>query len=179
MFAPELLAAYPEAKVILTVRDSPESWVKSYDENIYRYMEAFHDKSTFFKKIYQWLSPKQPFYEMNELLMKHRDIPLFKGKGKDWYIEHNEEIKRLVPKEDLLVFNVKEGWEPLCQFLDKPVPEKPFPKINDTVIFQEGLNLIFSARRAAVIMRVAFWAGTVVIGAGAAMYAMRSSSPKC
>lgn len=85
-------------------------------------MAKSHDRSSLLHRIFLWLTPTEPIFGMNELLWKHRDIPLFKGRGKDWYIEYNEEIKRLVLKDKLLVFNVKEGWEPLCRFLDKPVP---------------------------------------------------------
>lgn len=46
-------------------------------------------------------------------------------------IRHNEEVKRTVPADRLLVFQVKEGWEPLCHFLGKPVPPIPFPHLND------------------------------------------------
>ena len=42
-----------------------------------------------------------------------------------------ERVKSTVPPEKLLVFDVKEGWEPLCKFLNKPVPNEPFPNIND------------------------------------------------
>lgn len=39
-------------------------------------------------------------------------------------------IRGLVPKERLLEWNVKDGWEPLCEFLGKPVPDEPFPHVN-------------------------------------------------
>ena len=56
--------------------------------------------------------------------------------GKDSSIEfYNnwvEDVKKTVPKERLLIFNVKEGWEPLCTFLDVPIPDQPFPRTNDT-----------------------------------------------
>ncbi len=42
----------------------------------------------------------------------------------DWV----EEVKRVVPKERLLVFEVKQGWKPLCEFLDLPIPEEDFPR---------------------------------------------------
>ena len=41
-------------------------------------------------------------------------------------------LQKTVPKERLLVWNVKEGWEPLCKFLHAPVPEKPFVHANRT-----------------------------------------------
>ena len=51
---------------------------------------------------------------------------------KQRYKSHNLYVKSEVPEEDLLVWNVKEGWEPLCKFLGKPIPEKPFPHDNKT-----------------------------------------------
>ena len=58
------------------------------------------------------------------------------------YNEHNEEVLRVVPKERLLLFNVKDGWEPLCKFLDKQVPSTPFPKSNTREEFIARIPLI-------------------------------------
>jgi hypothetical protein len=44
---------------------------------------------------------------------------------------HSDYLKRVVPEDRLLFFNMKDGWEPLCKFLDVPVPEKPFPQVHD------------------------------------------------
>ena len=51
---------------------------------------------------------------------------------KQRYKSHNLYVKSTVPEEDLLIWNVKEGWEPLCKFLEKAVPEEPFPHDNKT-----------------------------------------------
>ena len=51
---------------------------------------------------------------------------------KQRYKSHNLYVKSEVPEEDLLIWNVKEGWEPLCKFLGKPIPEQPFPHDNKT-----------------------------------------------
>ena len=53
----------------------------------------------------------------------------------DGFIAHNEEVKRFVPAERLLVWEVTEGWEPLCEFLDVPVPDEPMPHANDRATF--------------------------------------------
>jgi hypothetical protein len=53
-----------------------------------------------------------------------------------------EDVKRTVPKDQLLVFNVKEGWEPLCKFLGVPVPQTPFPRVNDTAQFNARIDAI-------------------------------------
>ena len=49
-----------------------------------------------------------------------------------FFNEWNAQVKDVIPADRLLVFEVKEGWEPLCRFLDVPVPDCPFPRVNDT-----------------------------------------------
>ena len=53
------------------------------------------------------------------------------------YLDWNEELKRSIKKENLLVFNVKEGWGPLCKFLGVPEPKQPFPNLNSREFFQK------------------------------------------
>jgi hypothetical protein len=54
----------------------------------------------------------------------------------DVYNRHNEEVKRVIPKDRLLVFEAKDGWEKLCAFLGVPIPDKPYPNMNTTEEFQ-------------------------------------------
>ncbi|CAK1360307.1 uncharacterized protein RHO25_003616 [Cercospora beticola] len=146
IFYRELLEAYPEAKVILTVRDSPEAWVKSYQSTIGQYALAMRPPATFWGKFVKWaFAPRDElgegyfnrvvkWYDMIGILM--RDLE--KGTNEDsvkYYTSYNEEIQRLVPKERLLVMNVKEGWKPLCDFLDVAKPEWAFPQVNSTEDF--------------------------------------------
>ncbi len=64
---------------------------------------------------------------------------------------HNEEVRRSVPADRLLVYEVRQGWEPLCQFLGVAVPkDKPFPHLNDTAVFRSRI------RKAAVFV----WTGS-------------------
>jgi hypothetical protein len=51
------------------------------------------------------------------------------------YRRRIEEVCAAIPAERLLVFEVAEGWEPLCRFLDVPVPDAPFPRMNSTEQF--------------------------------------------
>ena len=53
------------------------------------------------------------------------------------YDEWNEHIKQTVPSDQLLVYNVNEGWGPLCAFLNVPVPAEPFPCLNIRAQFQK------------------------------------------
>lgn len=64
----------------------------------------------------------------------------------DFYNDWVQQVKNSVPKEKLLVFNVKEGWEPLCKFLQVPVPENPFPRVNDTKTLKEYNRLMIITR---------------------------------
>ena len=60
----------------------------------------------------------------------------------EFYKSWNEEVIRSVPEDRLLVFNVKQGWKPLCDFLGLPVPSKPFPNVNDSKNFQKVIRNI-------------------------------------
>jgi len=55
---------------------------------------------------------------------------------------HNEEVKRRVPPERLLVYEVKEGWGPLCEFLGVPEPDEPFPRLNDAAEMRRGIRTL-------------------------------------
>ena len=127
-FYKALMDTYPDAKVLLTTRD-PEAWYASAEATIYKSNTMKPPPSM------------QPFVEMvNALLWQHD----FNGKFEDkaYAIEtfnaHNEEVKRSVPADKLLVYEVTQGWEPLCQFLEVDTPQDtPFPHLNDRLSFQE------------------------------------------
>ena len=51
-------------------------------------------------------------------------------------------VKESVPEEKLLIFSVKEGWEPLCNFLELPIPNEPFPNTNDTKMMKKTIRII-------------------------------------
>ncbi|KAF2210676.1 hypothetical protein CERZMDRAFT_85984 [Cercospora zeae-maydis SCOH1-5] len=147
IFYRELLEAYPDAKVILTVRDSPEVWAKSYQNTIGQYVLAVRPPETILGRFVKWaFAPKDElregcfrrvvqWYDMISILMSD----LEKGTNEDsvkYYQSYIEEIKRLVPSENLLVMNVTEGWRPLCEFLDVEKPEWNFPQVNSTEDFE-------------------------------------------
>ena len=132
-FYRELLRHYPEAKVILTVRD-PERWYDSARETIYYVRNA----------IPRWtrvIFPRMRVFR--RMLDRIAWDGLFRGRFEDRafavdaFNRHNEQVRRDVPAERLLVYQVSEGWEPLCAFLGVPVPEgKPFPHLNDAAEFR-------------------------------------------
>jgi hypothetical protein len=153
----ELMAHYPEAKVVLTVRD-PDRWYESALTTIYRLDDVM-------PSWVRWLlPPARRIYEMTQAVIWQGT---FNGRftdrqqAIDIYNRHNDEVRRLVPPERLLVYQVKDGWEPLCAFLGVPVPEKrPFPRVNDRVSMQRFMwqaQLAFQAGPLLVLALFCFW----------------------
>ncbi len=61
--------------------------------------------------------------------------------SQEFFNKWTEEVIANVPKERLLIFEAKQGWEPLCKFLDVPVPkDEPYPRINDSAAFKANIN---------------------------------------
>jgi hypothetical protein len=63
-----------------------------------------------------------------------------------FYANHYANVRSKVPKDRLLEFESKDGWEPLCKFLGKPVPNEPYPKVNDGQWLVKAHNFIFYYR---------------------------------
>ena len=124
LFYKELMEAYPDASVILSVRDS-ESWWRSMS-NLVRVARKI--------RFLTFL----PFFRAFCGLFKRVGNDTFGGDfTKDNCIEvyerHVAAVKAAVPESRLLIYSVEEGWEPLCAFIGKPVPEIPFPHSNSGV----------------------------------------------
>jgi len=65
-----------------------------------------------------------------------------------WYRRHNAYVKKMAPKDKLLIYNVNQGWAPLCQFLDKDIPKTPFPHKNkDGSVAKEKPTVPWLAKR--------------------------------
>lgn len=124
---PELMALYPSALVICTVRD-PVSWEKS--------METISNAATmwFLRGVLFPLPALRYFVDYINVL-REAWITLYGEREpptKLTYDRHITWLKETVPKDRLVFFNVKDGWKPLCEALGKEVPDGiPFPQIND------------------------------------------------
>ena len=133
-FYTELLKLWPEAKIILNVRD-PESWYASMQNTIREVWQG---------QINAGQTPEtNPLLRLLDVMLWQRT---FHGKFEDkpyaieMFNRNIEQVKKSLPPEKLLVFDVKEGWEPLCRFLDAPIPDHPFPRLNDTEAFRERVR---------------------------------------
>jgi len=121
----ELMEIYPDAKVVLTVRD-PEDWWKSWSALVEDQASKV-DSVTFLPR---FAAIDRMIHNFERVFFDIEPDQYVKEDAIATFLKHNEAVKAAVPSERLLVFNVKEGWEPLCEFLGKPVPEGIFPHVN-------------------------------------------------
>jgi len=112
------LDLYPDAKVVHTERPA-EKWYESAASTIFQAHKR-PGPSSDMRAMIKEIIAKQVF----DGNMEDKDHVI------DVYNKHNAKVKALVPPERLLIFNVKEGWEPLCAFLNVPVPTIDFPHSN-------------------------------------------------
>jgi hypothetical protein len=150
-FLPELLELYPDAKVVLTTRD-PDKWLESIKPVASNATLWWLPHAMWPIPGWRWFptlslefgtstreyladgsTDANPPPQTSELLRTRVKLPKRPlNRIPELLLNWNEIVKALVPPEKLLVMNVKEGWTPLCKFLDRPVPNRPFPRANDT-----------------------------------------------
>lgn len=126
----ELLAAYPDAKVVHTLHPrGAEGWYESTLDTIY------FTKSSWEFRLLALIAPfPRKMRDMcNKLIWNrnHEGTLEDQEKALKHYHQHIELIRAAVPSHRLLVFSVDQGWGPLCEFLGVPVPDVPFPNVND------------------------------------------------
>ncbi|KAF2159494.1 hypothetical protein M409DRAFT_70949 [Zasmidium cellare ATCC 36951] len=131
LFAAELIAFYPDAKVVLVEREL-ESWYRSWS--------GFVENA---------LSPTLPLLAMldpywlgrivgvgaagvDKQVGSARTVTAAKARSREEYRKHYAFVRSIVPKDRLLEYQLREGWEPLCAFLEKPIPSVAFPHVNDS-----------------------------------------------
>ena len=127
----EISADFPEAKVILTVRDSEDAWLKSWKEHLQLalgFFARFYTKPLFI--IVPWMRKAKRFFDTLHQAIYGSFNPEATALYRVKYRQHNERVQAVIPAEKLLVFNVKQGWKPLCEFLGCDVPSTPFPRVN-------------------------------------------------
>jgi hypothetical protein len=120
----DLALHYPKAKVLLTARD-PEKWFSSFSDTILKV-----------------LTSPPPEGDLDEAMVAVGQMAgyvvgdrTFSGNYDKAHIlkvynDHNETVRRTIPPERLLEYDVSQGWEPLCKFFGVPVPDVEFPRTN-------------------------------------------------
>lgn len=118
---------YPDSLVIVSVRDSDEQWWKSYFE----IFGAYYDDTLKALLLYLLVCPVWEFYKTSHMADAY--IAGWKSRygcfTKGIHRIHTAQVQRTIPSDRLLIFNVKQGWDPLCKFLGVPIPDEPFPQV--------------------------------------------------
>jgi len=139
-FGPELIEAYPDAKIILVERDI-ESWYKSIEPLI-------DSNFRLDLLIFAWLDP---FFTGRLWKVTRRNMALTyrartcseaKANARQAFKDHYARIRKAAPEDRLLEYELGSGWEPLCKFLGKPVPDTAFPKLNESKLFLRMVEAI-------------------------------------
>ena len=161
----ELIAAYPEAKVLLSLHPGGAgAWYESTLATIY-----------FTESLWQFkvLRIATPFArKLGDMCHKliwqraHHGTMNDRAKAIADYHQHIADVRAAVPADRLLVFTVNEGWKPLCDFVGVPVPQTPFPRVNDRAQFKQTIKgltrgaytmLVLAAAVVAGVTGAAFW----------------------
>lgn len=152
-FVADWIEMYPDAKVVLGLRKTPEAWLASvngsmgkvFGHGIAYYLSYFVPEMHFgFTMNNLWDTQTNSRYGFGVRTVEH-------------YVAHNDYIRATVPKERLLDFQAADGWEPLCRFLGKEVPEGTFPHRNDA----KAANQLISSF---LIYGVGLWIVVLICG---------------
>jgi Sulfotransferase domain len=164
-----LMEAFPQAPVILTVRD-PAPWYESTRSTIHE-----------LRGVTTGPLPVRAAFALARLFVpgvtgtvRLADRLVWEGTfdsrfedrayAMEGFERHNEAVRRRVPPERMLVFDMREGWAPLCDFLGVEVPEEPFPRLNEAREMRRRLLGLFALSAAAPALAVLTGvAGTVFL----------------
>ena len=160
MFASDLIYAYPEAKAILNIRRDKEAWYRSTQNNVLPFKSSWHIwiRSFFCTELF-WVQ---------ENLWRCLWPSFYRGEfthtGKWVLDEHCALVRGSVTRaENLLEWSPEDGWELLCKFLGKPVPDVPFPNGNDGQAYVEKIGKLYRSFYAKADRNMAIFASSTVL----------------
>lgn len=137
-----LMDKYPDAKVILTKRDV-DKWYESTLKTVWKAgPQTVLAKIVLLSKMIFNTSLREIFLcikFMRKTYLKKQFNNNFasEANAKAMFFKHIEDVKKHVPENKLLIYEVSDGWQPLCDFLDKPIPDEAFPHLNKKENFHE------------------------------------------
>ncbi len=112
----------------------PDEWYESMYQTVYKIQNVF---PTWFPRIMVKMQ--------DDIIWQGRFEGTFEDRQRaiDIFKQHIDEVSRIVPPDRLLVYDVKQGWEPLCQFLNVPIPkDKAFPHLNEAAEYKKLIKVI-------------------------------------
>ena len=163
-FVPELIAAYPEAKVIISERD-PDKWYDSLMATVRASTAAppLHMKLV-------TLLDSELLWPWTKMLIA-MTTGIFGPKGyaqpaeeiKRIYTDLHEETRRIIPEDRRLEYRLGMGWGPLCEFLGKEKPPGEFPHVNESSEFMERVKFLHRKAAKRVGLKYARYVGAVAL----------------
>jgi hypothetical protein len=134
LFFGELAAAYPDAVVILTVRDA-DQWWRSFDKTVVAALQAPMDNP--------YLKAMAPARDFTIRLLETRFTPRWgdEAAAKQAYARHNAAVRAAIPPGRRAEWRPGDDWGPICAALGRPVPQEPFPHVNTTADFRAMAGL--------------------------------------
>jgi hypothetical protein len=142
-FYKELIDEYPDAKVLLSVRDA-DAWERSMRDTIWGIFygdtlirDLSYARTRVDPKWNGYIEMMREMWQQSGLIDRGADTT---SESMMSAMERfNDEVQQTVPADRLLAWSVSDGWEPLAEFLELPVPETPFPHLNDSKEFGERI----------------------------------------
>ena len=119
----ELAERHPKAKVVLTTRDSPQTWWRSVDETVWKSARLIGDANEFGHLSTRMM--ERFFADMND--------PVGSMAA---YERHNYTVREHIEPERLIEMEPGDGWGPLCHGLDLPEPDSEYPLTNTMADFK-------------------------------------------
>ena len=169
-FVPELLSAYPSAKLILTPRPA-DAWYASCQRTIHKAVASKELRFLSYLDTY-FLGRFMPFLDLIFKSVFPCDPSLYPTEeGKRICVENfdrmMQEARDQVPEERRLEYRVGEGWGRLCEFLEVEQPKEDFPNVNNTGVLNAKVLAIRKCAIGRIVKRWAPFVGVVAIAAGA------------
>ena len=169
LFTEELLEAYPSSRVVLVERDI-DSWYESFNKGVI--MSVWNPIIRFLAVIDTGFIGRlgSTSARWTKHWMKASSRQEMQNNAKTVYREHYAFIRKVTPPQRLLEFKLNDGWAPLCKFLNKPIPDVPFPRVNESADLQEKMRLIVQRGMRNMAAKYAPWA-VAIVGGGIAAWA--------
>lgn len=170
VFSTELIAAFPNAKVVLVERDI-EKWYTSFDETI---MTGLWSRANNIIATLDpwWLGPMVTMHHawIRGMFGGPRSLDEMRAASRDVYREHYRHVRAVTPPGRLLEYKLGSGWEPLCEFLGRPVPDVEFPRVNESAAMQEKIQWMLRKAGRSILYHCAIYGLPVVVAAGSALW---------
>jgi len=174
-FGPQLVEAYPDAKVILCERDI-DRWYDSIENAVLKPLWEMNWTGQLLLKFVQSATglrgataTKKAYYG----LFRAASADEIRAHAKDTYREYYARMKDLVPPERLLLYRMGQGWDPICRFLGRPVPAVEFPRVNESEAAKKHIQdsiRRYAVRGAKTATIRLVWPGLAVAAAVAAWF---------